>query len=269
MLCFTLTGYAQDHSVDDGHGHGEKPSKAQIDSILRSNITPVDHAEEFGKMVIQDVGGRMMPVNTYASELLRKLSKHDTYEGFNANQIYLSIHESPLLWYEVPIIYLKPKKGDSIRSIIGVEKSQKYVRLSDFFNETGGYKLSEYLEDAYKAQAPNAFEKEFKETDQRVNLLYNTIEGRSLKIFPLPDDANNKWISSYEYKTGSLKIQDTLYGNFIKNGFGAYLYTLNEAKKDKNPDFTDTNKLLESFKKTQKKYGKNVTAIARNTTMGV
>ena len=32
-------------------------------------------AEKFGKIVIQDLGGRMMPVNTYASELLRKLSK--------------------------------------------------------------------------------------------------------------------------------------------------------------------------------------------------
>ena len=258
LICFSLTGFAQEHSANDGHNHGEKPSKAQIDSILRANITPVEHADEFGKMVIQDVGGRMMPVNTYASELLRKLSKHDVYEEFTADQIYLSMHESPLLWYEVPIIYLRKKKGDSIRNIIGVGYDQKYVRLSDFFDAKGAYKLGRYLEDAYKAQTPNAYEKEFKETDQRVNLLYNTIEGRSLKIFPIPDDANNKWISSYEFKTEKTKIQDSLYANFIKNGFSAYLMTLNEAKKADNPDFTDTNKLLESFKKTQLKYGSSV-----------
>ncbi len=258
LICFSLTGYTQDHSVDDDHGHGEKPSKAQVDSILRANITPVEHADEFGKMVIQDVGGRMMPVNTYASELLRKLSKHDVYEEFSADQIYLSMHESPLLWYEVPIIYLRKKKGDSIRNIIGVDYSQKYVRLSDFFDARGTYKLGEYLEEAYKAQTPNAYEKEFVETDQRVNLLYNTIEGRSLKIFPIPDDANNKWISSYEYRTEGQRIKDTLYANFIKNGFSAYLMTLNEAKKADYPDFTDTNKILESFKKTQQKFGSSV-----------
>ncbi len=258
LICFTLTGYSQEHSENDGHNHGQKPNKTQIDSIIRSNIASVEHADEFGKLVIQDVGGRMMPVNTFASELLRKLSKHDTYEDFSANQVYLSIHESPLLWYNVPIIYLRLKKGDSIRNIIGVDYSQKYVTLSDFFDDKGDYKIGKYLEDAYKAQTPNAYEKEFKETDQRVNLLYNTIEGRSLKIFPLPNNHNNKWISSFEYRTGKIEIKDSLYANFVKNGFGAYLYTLDAEKKAGKNDFSDSNKLLQSFKKTQQKYGSAV-----------
>ena len=258
FICLGLAGYGQEHSENDGHNHGQKPSKTQIDSIIKSNITPAEHADEFGKLVIQDIGGRMMPVNTYASELLRKLSKHDTYEGLSANQVYLSIHESPLLWYNVPLIYLRLKKGDSIRNIIGVDKNQKYVTLADFFSDRGDYKLGKYLEDAYKALTPNAYEKEFKETDQRVNLLYNTIEGRSLKIFPLPDNDNNKWISSFEYRTGNYKIQDTLYANFINNGFGAYLFTLNADKKSPDSDFSDSNKILESFKKTQQKYGSEV-----------
>jgi cytochrome c-type biogenesis protein CcsB len=258
FICIGLAGFGQDHSENDGHNHGLKPTKVQIDSILKANITPVEHAEAFGKLVIQDIGGRMMPVNTYASELLRKLSKYDTYEDLTADQVYLSINESPLLWYNVPVIYLRLKKGDSIRNIIGVDKSQKYVTLADFFDDKGEYKLGKYLEDAYKAQTPNAYEKEFKETDQRINLLYNTIEGRSLRIFPLPDDYNNKWISSYEYKTGKYKIQDTLYANFINSGLSAYLYSLNTAKRSPNPDFSEANKLLQSFKKTQEKYGQAV-----------
>jgi hypothetical protein len=44
----------------------------KIDSILYVNQVPKIEAEKFGKIVIQDLGGRMMPVNTYASELLRK-----------------------------------------------------------------------------------------------------------------------------------------------------------------------------------------------------
>ncbi|WP_203256788.1 cytochrome c biogenesis protein CcsA [Hyunsoonleella ulvae] len=262
LLCFGLFGFAQEaHSPDDGHNHGHKfqgPTKAQVDSVLKANIAPKAHADKFGHMVIQDIGGRMMPVNTYASELLRKLSKQDTYEDFDANQVFLSMQESPQLWYNVPILYLKPKKGDSIRRLIGVDKSEKYVTLADFFTDKGEYKLAPFLDEAYKAQVPNGFQKEFKETDQRVNLLYNTIRGRSLKIFPIPEDDNNKWVSNFEYKFEgySTSIKDSLYGNFIKNGFTTYLFALNEAKK--TGDFTQANKLLGAFKKTQEKYGANV-----------
>ena len=255
VLCFGLNGFAQQHFEGDGHNHS-KPTKTQIDSVLKANITPKEHADEFGHLVIQDLSGRMMPVNTYASEMLRKLSKSDTYEGFDANQVFLSIQESPQLWYNVPVIYLKAKKADSIRSLIGVNKEDKYATLADFFNDRGEYKLAPYLDEAYKAQVPNGFQKEFKEADQRVNLLFNTVEGMSLKIFPIPNDSNNKWISNYEYVRDETPIQDSLYTNFIKNGFGVYLYTLNQAKQ--TDDFSQASKLLNAFKKTQHKYGGEV-----------
>ena len=255
MLCFGLNTFAQEHHEGDGHNHS-KPTKAQIDSILQENITPKAHADKFGHLVIQDLSGRMMPVNTYASEMLRKLSKYDAYEGFDANQVFLSIQESPMLWYNVPIIYLKLKKGDSIRKLIGVDKSEKYVALADFFSDRGEYKLAPYLDEAYKAQVPNGFQKEFKETDQRVNLLYNTVEGMSLKIFPIPEDDNNTWISNYDYRQDASKIKDSLYSNFVKNGFRAYLFTLNQAKQ--SGDFKEAEKLLAAFKKTQHRYGAEV-----------
>ncbi len=255
FLGFTMHSFSQTHSENDGHNHN-KPTKTQIDSVLAANITTKGHADLFGRLVIQDLSGRMMPVNTYASEMLRKLSKRDHYEGYDANQVFLSIQESPMLWYNVPIIYLALKKADSIRHIIGVDKSEKYVSLADFFTEQGEYKLSPYLDDAYKALAPNGFQKEFKEADQRVNLLYNTVEGMSLKIFPIPNDKNNKWISAYDYQYGTVKVEDSLYGNFIKNGFKMYLYTLNTAKQTGN--YSEAEKLLEAFKKTQHDIGASV-----------
>jgi len=256
LLVFSFSSFSQvEHSENDGHDHG-KPTKAQIDSILHAHIAPKAEADKFGRIVIQDLGGRMMPVNTYASELLRKLSKHDTYENFDANQVFLSMQESPLLWYNVPIVYLRMKKGDSIRNLIGVEKTEKYVTLADFFSNNGDYKLGPFLEEAYKAQVPTGYQKEFKETDQRIQLLYNTIQGRSFKIFPVPGDDNNTWISSFEHREQTYKIEDSLYGNFINTGFKAYLYMLDQAKV--SGDFTESDKLLEAIKKTQQKYGEEV-----------
>ncbi|WP_100614620.1 cytochrome c biogenesis protein CcsA [Confluentibacter citreus] len=256
LLCFGLNGFSQDHS-QHGVRNDIKAQKTLVDSILKANIAPKEHAENFGHMVIQDLGGRMMPVNTYASEMLRKLSKNDTYEEFDANQIFLSMQESPMLWYNVPVIYLALKKGDSIRHIVGVDESEKYVTLSDFFTEKGEYKLAPYLDDAYKTNQPNAYQTQFKETDQRVTLLYNTLEGMPLKIFPVPNDENNKWISNYDFKRDeNIKITDSLYANFINNGLNAYLYMLNTAKQSGN--FSEADKFLEAFKKTQQRYGASV-----------
>lgn len=256
LLLFGLNSFAQTHSENDGHNHNAKPTKAQIDSILLANIAPKEHADAFGHLVIQDLSGRMMPVNTYASEMLRKLSKHYEYENFDANQVFLSMQESPMLWYNVPIIHLAAKKADTIRHLIQIDSKEKFATLADFFTERGEYKLAPFLDDAYKALAPNGYQKEIKEADQRVNLLYNTIEGESLKIFPVPNDDNNKWISANEYEFGDYKIQDSLYGNFIKNGFKMYLYTLNAAKR--TGDFSEASKLLNAFKKTQHQYGGEV-----------
>ncbi|AXO79742.1 cytochrome C biogenesis protein [Olleya aquimaris] len=267
LLCFSLSGFAQheQHTEDDGHDHetvavtpNSRPTKAQIDSILKANVAPIKHAEKFGRLVIQDLDGRMMPIDTYASELVRKLTKHEGYEGLTSNQVFLSILESPMLWYNVPIIYLAPKKADSIRGIIGLDKSQKYATMLDFFDDNFQYKLDSYLEEASAVKAQTGIQKEFIEANQRINLLSNAIEGRSLKIFPVPDDENNKWISPFEYKNEGFnqKIQDTTYGSFIGSGFDWYLLTLNEAKK--TGDFTKAEKLLDAFKVSQKKVGASV-----------
>lgn len=259
LLCFALTGFSQEHFEGDGHDHGSTmPSKIQIDSVLAANIAPLDHALKFGNLVVQDFSGRMMPVDTYASELVRKLSKSDQYEDFNANQLLLSMQESPLLWYNVPIIYIKPKKGDSIRSLIGIPQDQKYASLVDFFTPNGSYKLAPFLEEAYKAQVPNGFQKEFKETDQRVNLLYNTLDGRAMKFFPIPEDENNTWVSPTEFREQNLReqIADSMYANFINNGISTYLYSLNNAKQSGN--FAQAEGILNGITKLQQTYGSEV-----------
>lgn len=67
----------------------------------------------------------MKPVNTFSSELLRKVSHRDTYKDLSSDQVFLSMTQFPTLWYEVPFIYIKPG-NDSIRKIIGIPATQKY-----------------------------------------------------------------------------------------------------------------------------------------------
>jgi len=252
LFLMSFNGFAQ---TTHGSDHENvRPSTVQLDSILKLNITSVSEADRFGHLVIQDSDGRMKPINTYASELLRKLSKKDVYKEFDANQVFLSMQESPQLWYNVPIIFLKAKKADTIRTILGLEKKAKYAALVDFLDPNLNYKLAPYLDDAYNTQVPTAIQKIFTETDQRVSLLFNTLEGSAMRLFPIPGHENNKWVSSKEFREGAYTLQDSLYGNFIKTGFMAYMATLQKDKVLKT-DFSKSQQLLDAIKKTQVKYG--------------
>ncbi len=157
FVLVSMSGFAQ---TSHGSDHDNlRPTHTQLDSILKLNITPVNEADRFGHLVIQDTDGRMKPINTYASELLRKLSKKDVYQTFDANQVFLSMQESPQLWYNVPIIYLKAKKADTIRTILGLEKSAKYAALVDFLDPNLNYKLGPYLDRCLQCVSANSHSK--------------------------------------------------------------------------------------------------------------
>ena len=236
----------------DLHDHQQKINLKQIDSIIINN--PIDklHAAEFGSLVIQDSGGRMKPLNTFASEILRKVSYSDSYKNLNADQFLLSITKDPLLWYNVPIIYLK-RGNDSLRKIIGINNKDKYAAFVDFFDEKGNYKIAKQLERSYKSALPNAFEKDFIETDRKVNLLFSALDGKILTIFPIPNDVNNKWVSFKDLNTNDFKGIDSLY---VKNILPLYIGSLkNDVEIN---DYANSTKILESIKGFQNKYGSSV-----------
>ena len=78
---------------------------------------------------------------------------------FDANQVFLSMQESPQLWYNVPIIFLKAKKADTIRTILGLEKTAKYAALVDFLDPNLNYKLGPYLDRCLQCSSANGHSK--------------------------------------------------------------------------------------------------------------
>ena len=212
------------------------------------------HAEKFGAMLIQD-DGRFKPVNTFSSELLRKLSKHDTYKGLTSDQVLLSMLLSPQAWYESDIIYVK-KANDSLHRFLGVPKGTKWVKPKDFFDANGHYKLAPLLKDIYNTNTPNQFQKDFKEVDQRIGLLNRALQGDIFKVFPVPNDPNYKWISHLDYVNDTLQITDPLYKQFVKNALPAYLILLQQATE--TGDYSKADKVLNNIKLQQEFYSAEV-----------
>ena len=225
-----------------------------IDSIISESAISKDHANSFGKIVIQDSGGRMKPANTFSSELLRKVSRSNSYNGLNSDQVLLSIMDNPGVWFNAPIVYIKSgQKGDTIKRIIGIDEKIKKAPLVSFFDSLGNYKLADNLEKAYLSNVPSQIEKDIIELDRRVNLLYSALEEKIMRIFPVPNDINNKWISFPEISEYNYEGADSLYVNNVLN---LYFQTLRVAKQDQ--DYTQSEELLESIKGFQKKYGSKV-----------
>ncbi|OYQ37252.1 cytochrome C biogenesis protein [Flavobacterium cyanobacteriorum] len=242
-LFFSMGAFAQSHVH-------QKPTERQLDSIILKYKVDDAHAAKFGRIIIQDAGGRMKPVNTFSSELLRKVSKSDTYKGMNADQVFISMTMFDQVWYNVPIIYLK-RGNDSLRKIAGLDKQVKYASLADFFDKAGNYKLGRLLEEAYREPVPNQFQKDFMDIDKRINLLYSALTGQILKVYPIPGDMNNKWVAYPEIE--ALKNEEL---NRIKNVMPAYFQELANATQNKDYKLADS--FLEGLTNYQKKYGAEV-----------
>jgi cytochrome c-type biogenesis protein CcsB len=266
VLMISLSGFAQaPHVHTPGHNHDHTadpndhanhvtapPSQKQLDSLLSIYKAPEEHAAKFGRLIIQDAGGRMKPINTFSSELLRKVSHSDTYNGMNSDQVFLSMTQYAQVWIQVPLIYIK-MGNDSIRKIIGIDSKDQYAPFVKFFDENGNYKLSPYLDAAYKAGNPNQFEKDYIETDKKVNLMESALSGSILKIFPVPNDPNNKWVSFLERENSGFKGMDSTY---VKQILPLYFSALNNGSISKNWDTAD--QLVESINGFQKKFGAKV-----------
>jgi cytochrome c-type biogenesis protein CcsB len=247
-LAFSLQSFALQAQVP---GHQQRGA-IDFDSIIQADAFPKTHAEKFARLVIQDAGGRMKPANTFSSELLRNVSKSDTYKGLNSDQVLLSIMNNPAVWYNVPLIYLK-RGNDSIRNLAGLGKKAKYAPLLSFFDTQGNYKLATPLEEANRAAVPNQFQKDFIELDRKVNLLYSALEGKVMRIFPIPNDQNNKWVSYPELAEANFSGKDSLY---VRNILPLYFQSLRLAQQDQNYEQADN--LLESIHGFQKKFGSEV-----------
>ncbi len=225
--------------------------KRQADSIIKANMVPLEHADKFGELVIQD-NGRMKPLNTFSSELLRKVSGRDEFEGMDPDQVMLSMTEFPNLWYGIPLIKLD-WRNDSIKTILQVPKETSRIALIDLFDERGNNKIDPYIQEASSKVNPNQFEKDFIKLYEKSYLLNEALGGGILKVFPIPGDPNNKWVSYPELEAANFKGMDSLYA---KNIFPLYFDSLRSARQ--TGDYSQASEFLESITGFQRKYGDEV-----------
>ena len=213
-------------------------------SAQNRNVAPLEQSKQFGAVLIQNNSGRFEPINTLASEVIRKITKKSNFEGYSAEQVFLSMVINPQEWQNVPMIKIA---NDDLAHELGV--SGKYGSFMNFINHQGQYKLGQKVQDAYakKPAQRNKYDKEIISVDERINISYMVFTGEFLKIFPDPKDPMHAWYNP----TSKLNFSgdDSL---FVKKS----IILLSQAI-FKN-EYANANTYIAGIKNYQKKYGSTV-----------
>ncbi len=202
-------------------------------------------AEEFGKLIVQDFGGRMKPLNTLNTEIVAKITKKSEFLGMTPDQMILGMLVRPDIWKDVRIVKITTPK---LKKELGVAEDQKYISFSDVFTPKNEYKLEKLVNEAnaVKVNERGTFEKDILQVDERMNIVYMVFSGNIFRIFPDPASANNVWLNPTD---AIMKLQDPQRGAaeiLIKGYLGSLLDGKYDAAKDYQNGISNYQKKLGS-----------------------
>ena len=210
-----------------------------------------DEAAAFGKMLIQDHRGRFKPVNTLSGEVLRKLSKKSALFGLTSDQIFLSMTLSPAKWENVPLI--QAGSHPEIQKILG--STENLISYRQFFTDDAQYKLRDQVRHAQTVNPKDqgTFEKAIIKLDEKINIANMIFSGRLLKMFPIPNDPANTWVSPADIR--EMKMPETSVLQSFEN-FASYVQDVQKGQGTSNT--AETGKWLNTITATQMQYSSQV-----------
>jgi len=168
------------------------PALAQ--DLQENQEIPSVHAKAFGELLVQDYQGRVKPLNTLASEVLRKVSRKTRLEGLNPEQVLLGMMADPITWQTIPMVKVSHPEIAKLLNIEG-----KYASFLQFFDpdKERSYIIGEHVGNAHrkKSSERSKFDTEMLRIDERMNICYMVYSGNLLRILPDRDDPNHTWHS--------------------------------------------------------------------------
>ncbi|WP_158860267.1 cytochrome c biogenesis protein [Lunatibacter salilacus] len=209
-------------------------SAQDVPPNLESDIVPLEQSRAYGKLIVQDLDGRMKPLNTLANEITRKLTgktymalpSGDGEIRLSPEQFLLAVQMDPSVFSELPIIKIDRAKSVEVFQALGIEAADR-ISFSSFLDEEGNYRIQELVEKAnqLKPSERNEGHKELLKTDERFNIFYGLLTGDFLRLFPNKLDGNNTWYTGQQYLQG-FDEEDAV---FVKNITPLYLQALNKG----------------------------------------
>jgi cytochrome c-type biogenesis protein CcsB len=194
---------------------------AKAENSELAPIPKIDQAvlNDFSRLWIQGEDGRIEPVSTLSSEILRKVTRKSDFDGRSPEEVMLGLYLYPEHWRNVSLVYVT---NDQLKKLLGVAESR--IPLTAFFNEKGEYKLVEPVKAAF-AKMPafrNVYEKEIINLDERVNICFMVVNGDMFALFP-GTTKDVKWSAPGNSPAG-LSAEESV---FVNKGFQLFKESMN------------------------------------------
>ncbi|HAT3992299.1 TPA: c-type cytochrome biogenesis protein CcsB [Elizabethkingia anophelis] len=242
-------------SVEGGMTAGPmKPKVLDPETVVKESHINKEHADKFGYALVQNIEGRIVPVNTLALDVLRKLYKRDSFHGMDANQWFLSITTSPFMWTQVPIIKVTTKGGSELLRKTKANEDGYTTLLNLFPMDPATGQPRFVLEQDYniafrkKPVEQSMYDKGVIEMNDLVQVFNGILSGQYMRIVPVPNDNNHTWHSwldnKFEPDEASQKVM------------GPYFASVIDATK--NGDWATADKELVKLQDYQHKWGSKI-----------
>ena len=222
-------------------------SETKVVNGVKIEVVDKDHAAKFAGIIVLGTNGRLEPVNTLSSKLLRKFSGKSTWEGLNSDQVFIGIISQPEVWRNVPLIKVTNKDLQKILNI-----NSNYAAFTDFFDQgrNNNYLLGQLVDEAYKKKPADQtrLDKEIIKADEKVNVFYLIYSGSYLTFFPKSNDPIGTWFKPAD-EVVDVPAQDSI---FIKNATSLYVEALHEAFVSGN--YSGADQIVNGIKMYQNKY---------------
>lgn len=229
------------------------------EEIIARNRISREHADKFGYLLVQNIEGRMVPINTQALDVLRKLYKRDRFydskkdKYLTAEQWFLSINTDAPSWSMVPIIKIGTKGGDELKKKTKADEDG-YTSLMNLFPADANGNLVYILEKDYQeafAKKPaeqTNYDKEVIAVNERVQIFNEFFSGQLMRIVPVKNHPNSNWHSWLDEN-----LEPDMESQAV---MGPYFSSVLDAQQNGNWD--KANAELKKLSDYQQTWGKNV-----------
>lgn len=151
----------------------------------KENVVSQEEAKEFSKVCVF-YSGRIVPLNTYATDFCLKLTGKPKWKNLSSEQFLLSWLFYPEHWQNENVLRVKK----SLPETAGVKVVDGYTSVRELYDENQKLKLAPFV-----TERP---EKSVSEILDKLQLVISLTDGSALKIFPAKNGNNISWFSSSE-----------------------------------------------------------------------
>jgi cytochrome c-type biogenesis protein CcsB len=150
-----------------------------------------------GQLSIQDYQGRMKPLDTLSREMVMKVTKRSKFEGWEPLDLYLSWISHSGWWLDQPLIAVR---NPGVKELLGVGEETTHVSIRSLIDEYGRYRYGDQVEEALRTpnRERSKVQRKLLTFDERFNIFVMSMQGRTLRIFPVPGDEKGTWLSFSE-----------------------------------------------------------------------